>query len=407
MRSLEEIAAELLALPSESRVFLADKLVASLREDTDAIVQTVWKNEDRRRRTGLYLAAIDERVEGALFRTESDNLITPFLWDVVTQGGFSICELLKSTGNIIPIEIDDFRGDKEFLRNVDRWEEFLKQNHEYLTQEEDILNTTLLHMQQYDEQERAELINVVNSQSAIMNRRYLTLLELLRSHVTELRAYKVIKYDRDPICEESKEEECPIPLDLSTAIFESFNILVGKVTDNCWIGISPVSRYNDYPLTRPTPEKFIPQRLCSLTPALQELETKLKPILDRLTFIVRQFYNHYYEENGCACEFAETEAKLIDRLLHRSNYLRTWEFEGIRLGEGDERREGFGDTEDDEEYSWKQENKLDEIDGILRAMLRDVRVHILGNQSIFDIYAIGRSPDGDWLGVSTKAVWTG
>jgi hypothetical protein len=240
-----------------------------------------------------------------------------------------------------------------------------------------------------------------------MEQRYLDLLELLRSHVTELRAYKVVKYDESFIYEESDEEEYTPPIGLSTEVFESFNILVGKVKDNCWIGISSISPYSDYPLTRPTPEKFIPQQLDSLTLDLQELETKLKQILGSLSFVVRQFYNSYEEVESYACEFADTESALIDRLLHLSNYLRTWEFEGMSLGKEDERLEGYSYTEEDEEYSEKDEYKFDELDRILMTMLRDLRVHILGNQSIFDIYAIGRSPNDDWLGVSTSATWTG
>ncbi len=411
MRSLEEIAAEILALPSESRVFLADKLVESLSHDTDLIIQTVWKNERRRRRSGLFLAAIDDSIEGVIFRTESDNFISSFLWNISTQGDFSIGELLKSTGNLIPIEVDDFLGWKEYLQDFERWEDLITQNPEYFTPHCGEIPSHI--------RERFEQFQVVSARSVIMEQRYLDLLELLRSHVAELRAYKVIKYD-ESVCEESEEEgdELPVdeesdeveyafPIGLYTNVFESFNILVGKVNDNCWIGISSISPYSDYPLTRPTPQKFIPQRLDSLVPDLQALETKVKPILDSLSVVVRQFYNSYEEVECYACEFAETEAALIDRLLHLSNYLRTWEFEGMSLGDGDERREGYGYTEEDEEYNEKEEYKFDEIDRLLKEMLGDLRVHILGNQSIFDIYAIGRSPDGDWLGVSTRAIWTG
>ncbi len=407
MRSIEEIAAEILALPSESRVILADKLVKSLGQDTDLIIQTVWKNEERRHRSGLLLAAIDASIEGVVFQTEGEKLLKPFLWDVNTQGDFSIGELLKSTGNLISIEVDDFLGWNEYLQDFEQWEEFLKQNPEYLTHEETRCAEIPLHMRQDVVRGRAERFTVVSSQSAIMEQRYLDLLELLRSHVTELRAYKVVKYDESFIYEESDEEEYTPPIGLSTEVFESFNILVGKVKDNCWIGISSISPYSDYPLTRPTPEKFIPQRLGSLALDLQELETKLNQILGSLSFVVRQFYNSYEEVESCACEFADTESALIDRLLHLSNYLRTWEFEGMSLGEEDERLEGYSYTEEDEEYSEKDAYKFDELDRILMTMLRDLRVHILGNQSIFDIYAIGRSPNDDWLGVSTSATWTG
>ncbi len=50
MRSIEELAEELLSLPSESRAFLADKLVESLEFDNDSEMQRVWVTEAKHRR---------------------------------------------------------------------------------------------------------------------------------------------------------------------------------------------------------------------------------------------------------------------------------------------------------------------------------------------------------------------
>ena len=50
MRSIEQLTAELLSLPSASRALLADKLVESLEFDTDPTIQAVWVTEAKRRR---------------------------------------------------------------------------------------------------------------------------------------------------------------------------------------------------------------------------------------------------------------------------------------------------------------------------------------------------------------------
>lgn len=50
MRSIEQLTEELLALPSMSRAFLAEKLVESLEFDTDSIVQEAWVTEAKKRR---------------------------------------------------------------------------------------------------------------------------------------------------------------------------------------------------------------------------------------------------------------------------------------------------------------------------------------------------------------------
>jgi hypothetical protein len=120
----------------------------------------------------------------------------------------------------------------------------------------------------------------------------------------------------------------------------------------------------------------------------------------------------YDEKNQYACKFAETEDAVIDRLLHLSNFLVTWKFEGMSLGseglegvykyvEGNDEAEGHYVLEYPEE-----EGKFDSIDGLLRSHLQNLRVRIVGNISIFDIYAVGQAQNGDWLGVSTIAVWT-
>jgi hypothetical protein len=50
MRSIEQLTAEVLALPSASRALLAEKLVESLEFDTDETLQAVWVSEAKRRR---------------------------------------------------------------------------------------------------------------------------------------------------------------------------------------------------------------------------------------------------------------------------------------------------------------------------------------------------------------------
>jgi hypothetical protein len=81
------------------------------------------------------LAAIESTVQGLIFRTESTYALKPLVWDVSTQGEYDISRLLKSTGNLVPIELDDFLSWQEYLEDFEQWEEFLTQNPEYSTLE--------------------------------------------------------------------------------------------------------------------------------------------------------------------------------------------------------------------------------------------------------------------------------
>jgi hypothetical protein len=50
MRSIEQLTAEVLALPSASRALLAEKLVESLEFDIDETLQATWVTEAKKRR---------------------------------------------------------------------------------------------------------------------------------------------------------------------------------------------------------------------------------------------------------------------------------------------------------------------------------------------------------------------
>lgn len=58
MRSIEQLTEEVLSLPSESRAFLADKLVESLAFDTDSTIQAIWITEAKRRRDEVRSGAV-------------------------------------------------------------------------------------------------------------------------------------------------------------------------------------------------------------------------------------------------------------------------------------------------------------------------------------------------------------
>lgn len=58
MQSLEQLTEALLALPSQSRAQLAEKLVESLEFDTDPAIQTAWVNEAQQRRAQIQAQAV-------------------------------------------------------------------------------------------------------------------------------------------------------------------------------------------------------------------------------------------------------------------------------------------------------------------------------------------------------------
>lgn len=76
MRSIEQLTEELLSLPSESRAFLADKLVESLEFDTDSAIQAVWVTEAKRRRDEVRSGSV-QAVSGEDALAQVRQLIEP------------------------------------------------------------------------------------------------------------------------------------------------------------------------------------------------------------------------------------------------------------------------------------------------------------------------------------------
>ena len=67
MRSLDQIAAEILLLPNISRAMLADKLIESLEFDIDTNIQSAWISVAKQRR--------DEVREGVVRVIDGDEAL--------------------------------------------------------------------------------------------------------------------------------------------------------------------------------------------------------------------------------------------------------------------------------------------------------------------------------------------
>jgi Nuclease A inhibitor-like protein len=395
--------------------------------------------------TAQLLASIESTIQGLIFRSENTYALKPLVWDVSTQGEFDISCLLKSTGNLVPIELDDFLSWQEYSEDFDRWHEFLEQNPEYATLDLDDFLNRQDEKQEYtttDEENndceypdyldidlsercdfirhRAEEYEVFLSKSVVMEQRYRSLLDILETCTTQLQVYRVVKYDDAIPCRDEDEirefyldndfnddeiaehealieeanlrtEEYSNDRRSGKEVFESIKILVGKVSDDCWIGISPICSNIEFP-NQPTLKKFLARKTENDETAA--IKFKLKPVLDVMTFITRSCYLDFEKDNRYVCEFAKTESEAINRLLHLSNFINTWKFEGIGCA-----RTGYFDID--------EASRFDCIDELLTSYLKNLRVHVVGTISMFDLYAIGQSENGDWLGVSTTAIWTG
>jgi len=59
MRSIEQLTAEILSLPSASRALLAEEIIESLEFDTDPAIQAAWITQAKMRRDEIRNASVE------------------------------------------------------------------------------------------------------------------------------------------------------------------------------------------------------------------------------------------------------------------------------------------------------------------------------------------------------------
>lgn len=96
----------------------------------------------------------------------------------------------------------------------------------------------------------------------------------------------------------------------------------------------------------------------------------------------------FYTKERAIVEVASFKDELLYRLLGTVEFFRAYTFDEYSSGE-------YQDCE-----------KFHCLDEILKSNLTSLRDYIIGLNAKFFIYSIGRTMEGDWLGVSTSATWT-
>ncbi len=259
--------------------------------------------------------------DGPGIGSEGDYPFRPLVWDTSKQEEFSFIELLKYSGLLVEIQFDEL---------IENWHQ--------------------VRLGQYLDQEELLLSQVPKYQS---------LIETLRSQLTDLQAYEIKTYFKEPG-------------DIGNDGFRGYDLfgfIVGQTTDGDRMGFSQLL---------PSPDRAgfgerLPQQTHSPSQAALDLENQLKPILQ--------------DEPSIVWEASVNLDETIEALLRSAGLLETWRFCG------------FSD-EADNFYPYRDFEKF------VSSHLKEARLYILGNGALYRLYVIGRHQAGDWLGVLTLAVWT-
>jgi hypothetical protein len=150
--------------------------------------------------------------------------------------------------------------------------------------------------------------------------------------------------------------------------FWQTQLIVGQMSQTEWLGIAPLS----YSTTCSFGDRHYPQPLPP-SPAAQALNETLEPLLSEQKLMING-----NESESILWETASSKEEILERSLNGSNLVEVWNFQG------------FGEPA---------------LDQFLLENLEEVLTYVFKTDR-FQIYTVGRTPSGDYLGVSTVAVWT-
>jgi hypothetical protein len=88
---------------------------------------------------------------------------------------------------------------------------------------------------------------------------------------------------------------------------------------------------------------------------------------------------------------------VLNSLLEAVGFVNTFAFQ--EFSKEAENYEGYPDEMED--YT-----RLKPIDEFLVNNLSNLREYVVGCMSVFYLYDVGQTSDGDWIGVRTVAIWT-
>jgi len=146
---------------------------------------------------------------------------------------------------------------------------------------------------------------------------------------------------------------------LSFFSFGGENLIVGETTEGDWVGICNKFSYD----TCAFGDRYHPSTTPA-TSAAKEVQNQIAPLL-----------------SNQVAESAATQEELILKLLSSSDLVEIWQFEGFR--------------------------EADKLNSFLTSQLKNVLTYVFcGKNGGFDIYTLGETSTGDYLGVRTFAVWT-
>jgi hypothetical protein len=352
---------------------------------------------------------LQKLLEGMTLSSETDASYKVFIWEISEKGELSIDALLCSIGYLVPINYQIIFSDiEERLLSIEQNEGIaFNRKHCFVYGSDagkirDDFNFSKVfeeaglnyHNFLLDESEPALFRVTILERLIKIRQNYQAIARRLEPYLTDLQVYRLSTDDLD------------------FQRFYDIYLLVGKTKDNQWIGFSTKIAYMQIAFvdlqTDVTNLPLIPKIQVDMPESIQEVISLFEQETQDVIFSsCAPYYDFELDElpypfECFVWEVADSKSKIVKQLLESTNFVQIREpnsaedyysFIGIHPEES-------GQYEVNEQFQ-----KAEVLVDLLRSRLREQKFYRLGLCER-DLYIIGTTPTGDFLGISSLEVVT-
>jgi hypothetical protein len=386
--------------------------------------------------TARLLEELQQITAGLIYRTENEYPIEPFVWEVSKQGELTSDKLLESEGYLLQVEIDDI-----FPQNLKFQEGSLSEE----MQEEDLKQMEFINflrsrcksvevymVRKFDspeeefesfplilaETQEGEWIRVAPEVDADFHRRQWADILPLGSCLAEEKEFwgNKLRWRVENIPSEiwnaissKAKADFFVRFDLESLIRASDIFVPDAILKRNRFGDAVPQLYTLMDWSYNLREELVKEKLFDKLLEKDVLKkqqfnektylvaTEIKEMLLGMKLFARQYYEPHEPVDKFVMSASAKKESVLTSLLESVGFVRTCSFQDFS-----KEAEGYeGHPNEAESYT-----RLKPIDRFLSNNLSNLREFVVGCISVYYLYDVGQTSDGDWVGVRTVAIWT-
>lgn len=374
--------------------------------------------------TTRLLESLRQTTDGLLYQSEAEYPIEPFVWDIANKGALTPEKLLASEGFLRQVEVSEFfpqnlkfhgetlsaamqAEDQKQQELIDFLRSRCKTVEVYLAQKNDAPDAPFQEFEAFPlilaETQTGEWVGIAPEVDAGFQRR-MRAESLISDHDPYLeKKFWQTARDIDPSLAQQKADFY-VRFDLHSFLEKSSEIELFQ---------TPTGSFSvrDFLIKQEGSTRLVEMfanRNVQIGSATLALASEIKEILVNMKLFATAYYGKHQEITTFVLRMATSKVSVLSDLLYATGFCGLYQF--VKFSDEAEPCEAdFSDEaescEDDLDEQRRYE-RLKSLDRLLLSNLSNLQEYIVGCKSVFYLYSVGQTVDGDWVGVLTTAVWT-